>query len=111
VLGYTLPVLRAPILLPSRLILPGLAPGLAIGVNGGWTEISTPAAWEAVRALGTRVDTLTGEPVPLSRPTDGVRASAELLVTFFSGALSLGATRPLDRSGGWRFTGRIGQGF
>lgn len=111
VLGYTLPVLRAPIRLPSRLILPGLAPGFAAGVHGGWTEVSSAAAQRALLELGTRMDEETGLPVPLSRGTDGVRASAEFLVTFFSGALGFGVTRPIDRPGAWKFTGRIGQGF
>jgi hypothetical protein len=47
----------------------------------------------------------------LSRPTGGMRASAEFLVTFFSGALAFGVTRPIDQAGKWKFTGRIGQGF
>lgn len=111
VLGYTLPILRAPIRLPSRLTLPGLAPGFAAGVHGGWTEISSAAARRAVLELGTVVDEETGLQVPLSRSTDGVRASAEFLVTFFSGALGFGVTRPIDRPGVWKFTGRIGQGF
>lgn len=111
VLGYTLPILRAPIRLPSRLILPGLAPGFAAGVQGGWTEVSSAAARRALLELGTIIDLETGLPTPLSRPTDGMRASAEVLVTFFSGALAFGVTRPVDRPGAWKFTGRIGQGF
>ena len=111
VLGYTFPVLRAPIRLPGNLIFPGLAPGLAAGIHAGWAGTSGPAADAALLELGATVDPATGVLVPLSRPTDGVRASAELLVTFFSGSLAVGVTRPIDRAGPWRFTGRIGQGF
>ncbi len=111
VLGYTLPVLRAPIRLPSALILPGLSPGIAAGIHGGWTEISSPAAQQALLELGSRPDSVTGLPVPLSRATGGMRASAEFLLTFFSGALAFGVTRPIDQPGKWKFTGRIGQGF
>lgn len=111
VLGYTLPFLHAPIRLPGRLILPGLAPGFAAGIHAGWTETSGPAADAALLELGAVVDPATGAMVPLSRTTDGVRASAEFLVTFFSGSLAVGVTRPIDRGGPWRFTGRIGQGF
>lgn len=111
VLGYTFPFLRAPIRLPGRLILPGLAPGIAAGIHAGWTEVSSPEAEAALLELGATPDTVTGMLVPLSRPTDGVRASAEFLVTFFSGAVAVGVTRPIDRQGPWRFTGRIGQGF
>jgi hypothetical protein len=110
VVGYTFPFLRAPIRLPSLLILPGLAPGVAAGIQGGWTEISSDAARQAVLELGTDPD-IQDAAVPLSRATDGMRASAEFLVTFFSGALAFGVTRPIDQPGKWKFTGRIGQGF
>jgi hypothetical protein len=111
VIGYTFPILRAPIRLPSALVLPGLAPGVAAGVHGGWTEISSDAARQAVLELGTTIDKTTGLAVPISRPTGGMRASAELLATFFSGALAFGVTRPIDESAKWKFTARIGQGF
>ena len=111
VAGYTLPILRAPIRLPSQLILPGLAPGFAAGIHGGWTEVSSMAARRSLFELGTTIDSQTGRPLSVSRATGGARASAELLMTFFSGAVSFGITRPLDHIGLWKFTGRIGQGF
>ncbi|HVF39570.1 MAG TPA: hypothetical protein VM939_06685 [Gemmatimonadaceae bacterium] len=111
VVGYTFPFLRAPIRLPSRLIFPGLAPGIAAGIHGGWTEISGAAAQQALLELGSITDSATSVTVPISRPTGGMRASAELLLTFFSGAVALGVTRPVDQAGSWKFTGRIGQGF
>lgn len=111
VLGYTFPFLRAPIHLPSRLILPGIAPGVAAGIHAGWTEVSSPAAERAVLELGTFTDPVTGVAVPLSRPTDGIRASAEFLLTFFSGSVAVGVTRQIDRSGPWKLTARMGQGF
>ncbi|MEX1187288.1 MAG: hypothetical protein WEA80_11920 [Gemmatimonadaceae bacterium] len=111
VVGYTLPLLRAPIRLPGRLIVPGIAPGIAAGIHAGWTGVSGPEAEAALLELGAVTDSVTGALVPLSRTTDGVRASAEFLVTFFSGALAVGVTRPIDRAGPWKFTGRIGQGF
>ncbi len=110
VLGYTLPILTAPIRLPGQFVFPGLAPGVAAGLHGAWTEISSPEARAAVFKLGVMPDS-AGTPLPLSRATDGVRASAEFLVTFFSGAVAFGVTRPVDRPGKWRFTARIGQGF
>ena len=111
VVGYTLPVLRAPIRFPGLLILPGIAPGLAAGVHGGWAEISGEKARAALLELGTLPDIEGNPTVPLSRPTDGMRASAEFLVTFFSGALAFGVTRAIDQPDKWKFTGRIGQGF
>jgi hypothetical protein len=111
VLGYTFPFLRAPIHLPSRLIVPGVAPGLAAGISAGWTRISGPAAEQALTELGTRLDPTSGAALPISRATDGVRASAELLFTLFNGALAAGVTRPIDTHGAWQFTARMGQGF
>jgi hypothetical protein len=111
VIGYTFPILRAPIRLPSALVLPGLAPGVAAGIHGGWAEVSSDEARQALIELGTRLDPATNLQVPLSRPTGGVRASAEFLATFFSGALAIGVTRPIDESRKWKFTWRIGQGF
>jgi hypothetical protein len=111
VLGYTFPFLRAPIQLPSRLIVPGLAPGVAAGIHAGWAEISGPAAQRALVELGTTIDPATSLPVALSRPTDGVRASAEFLFTLFNGAAAVGVTRVIDTRGPWKFTARIGQGF
>jgi len=110
VVGYTFPILRAPIRLPGLLILPGLAPGVAAGIHGGWAELSSSEARQAVFELGFLTD-IEGNAIPISRATDGVRATAELLVTFFSGALAFGVTRPIDQPGNWKFTGRIGQGF
>jgi hypothetical protein len=109
--GYTFPVLRAPMILPGRLVVPGLAPGLAVGVHGGWTQLSSDAARDAALALVSGPDWPIVDPDSLPRETDGIRASGEILATFFSGALSIGMTRPLDGSGGWRFLARIGQGF
>jgi hypothetical protein len=111
VLGYTFPFLKAPMRLPSELVVPGLAPGIAAGIHGAWTEISGPAAQRALLELGTRTDSISGVIVPLSRSTDGMRASAEVLLTFFTGALAVGVSRPIDHPGSWKFTGRIGQGF
>jgi hypothetical protein len=110
VVGYTFPFLRAPMHLPEGLIAPGLAPGIAAGIHGAWTELSSIEARSALFVLGTRQDA-SGAQVPLSRSTDGARASAEFLVTFFSGALGIGVAKPIDYAGPWKITGRIGQGF
>jgi len=110
VLGYTLPFLRAPMHLPSNLIVPGISPGLAAGIHAGWTDVSNLAAVIAVQELGVRPDS-NGLLVPISRPTEGVRASAEFLITFFNGAVAAGITRPIDTRGPWKFTARMGQGF
>ncbi len=110
VIGYTLPFLRAPIRLPSRLILPGIAPGVAAGIHAGWTDVSSPAAEQAMLELGSAANE-SGVPVPLSQTTNGIRTSAEFLLTFFSGSVAVGVTRQIDRSGPWKLTARMGQGF
>ena len=110
VLGYTFPFLRAPIHLPSELIVPGIAPGVAAGIHAAWTEVSNQKAAAALLELGTTADA-SGAIFPVSRPTDGVRASAEFLITFFNGAVAAGITRQIDTRGPWKFTARMGQGF
>lgn len=111
VLGYTLPVLRATMHFPSHLIVPGIAPGVAAGIHAAWTDVSSPAAQRALEALGTSTNPASGSVVPISRPTDGIRASAEFLFTLFNGALAAGITRVIDTNGAWKFTARMGQGF
>ena len=111
VVGYTFPFLKAPMIFPGRVIVPGIAPGLAAGIHAGWAGISGAAAQRALLELGATTDSVTGIMVPISRPTEGVRASAEFLLTFFNGALGVGITRPIDTHGRWTFTGRMGQGF
>jgi hypothetical protein len=110
VLGYTFPFLHAPMHLPSRLILPGIAPGVAAGIHAGWTGVSGSAAQRALLELGT-VANADGEQMAISQPTNGVRASAEFLLTFFSGSVAVGVARQIDRSGPWKLTARMGQGF
>jgi hypothetical protein len=91
--AYYLPVLRTPIRL-GRLVLPGLSPGIGAGTQGGWTEASSPAARAALLALG---DGLVPAPVPTAR----VRATGDLRLTFLSGAIGVGVSRPLDHADGW----------
>jgi hypothetical protein len=108
---YNFPFLRSPIILPSRLIIPGLAPGVSAGVQGGWAEVSSDRARRALLELGARRDTATGALIPISAPTNGIRASADLRLTFFSGAASIGVTRAIDRADKWRFIATVGQAF
>lgn len=110
VAGYTSPFFRAPMHVPSRLILPGIAPGIAAGLHAGWAGVSNASARKAMLELGTIPDS-AGKPVSISQPTNGIRASAEFLLTFFSGSLAVGVTRQIDRTGPWKLTARMGQGF
>ena len=92
--AYYVPFARSPLRI-GRLVLPGISPGIGMGIQGGWTDATTEAARSALRSLGG--DGIT----PLSRPTDRVRATADFRVTFLSGALGFGISRPIDQPGEW----------
>jgi hypothetical protein len=121
--GYTmlaLPVLRAPIRLTRRYLLPGPTPALSAGIHAGWAEASGPAARSAIALLGSRIDPVTGAPildpvsglpVPVSRPTDGWRATVSAGVRFFGGSVFLGVARPVDHAGPWKGVFGIGGAF
>jgi hypothetical protein len=101
-------ILKAPIRLSRALLLPGLDPGISFGMQAGWTEASSPAARAAVRRLGGTTDS-SGQFTPFSRPSDGWRASIDVRLRFFNGAVGLGMARPVDRSAPWRFIASFGQ--
>jgi hypothetical protein len=102
---YSFPVWRSPRRLWRTLFIPGLGPGLAAGLQGGWTRLSTDAARLAVTQLGN------GNPIPVSRATGGFRATLGLGVTLFSGAVHFGFARPIDHQASWRFVGGLGRTF
>jgi hypothetical protein len=106
---YATPYWRAPLRLGRRWVLPGHSPALAGGVQAGWTEASDDAALASIERLGTRVDSATGARIPISRPTEGVRASANMGLRFFGGAVFVGVVRPVDRAGTWRWTFSLAQ--
>jgi hypothetical protein len=103
---YSFPVWRAPLRLWRTLFIPGVSPGLAAGLQGGWTSLSTDAARVAVDQLGAGFST-----IPVSRATGGFRATLGLGVTLFSGALHAGFARPVDHQAPWRLVGGLGRGF
>ena len=106
-----LPLLRAPIRIGRRWFLPALSPAIAVGLQGGWTGISSDDATRAVSLLGPVRDTRTGaprmtssgQPLPLSRPTVRMRSSAEAGLRFFGGSVGIGVARPIDHRAKWRF--------
>jgi hypothetical protein len=116
--SYTFPVLRRPWRLGRSLMLPGLSPGFAMGIQGGWTEISSDGAREAVRLLDPAAvvpcDPASSAPCaaePISRATDRIRATADARVTLLGGMLGFGVARPVDHRARWRFVVRVGQEF
>ena len=95
--SYRLPLLRSPIHVYRQFWLPEPGPSLAVILQSGWAEASTPGARAAVAALGS----LNGN--ALSRPTGDVRSSVSAGLRFFGGSIGLMVTRPLDHNDQWRF--------
>ena len=106
---YATPYWRAPLRVGRRWVLPGLAPALTAGVQAGWTRASDAAALAAIARLGVRTSTATGALEPISRPTEGVRASVNAGVRFFGGAVFVGAARRVDRGAAWRASVTLAQ--
>lgn len=102
---YGLPYLRAPFPLIAGFVVPAIAPELDLGVQTGMAWASGDEARAAVRRLGDRVDEVTGEPVidpdtgepiPLSVPTDQLRATMSFGLRVLSGAVYVGFALPID---------------
>jgi hypothetical protein len=113
--AYTFPVLRRPWRVVRALMLPGLSPGVAAGVQGGWTEASNAATRLAIRRLDPGfsdqceiVDTCGA---PISTPTHRIRATADVRLTFFGGLVGVGFARPIDQSARWRLAFRFAQEY
>jgi hypothetical protein len=104
--SYTFSLWRTPRRIWRYLWLPGLAPGLAAGVQGGWTDISSDAARAAVLQLGAPWSS-----APVSRATDGARATVGFGLTLFSGSAHLGLARPVDRRAPWKLVVGVGPAF
>lgn len=97
---YNAPNLQQPIRF-RRFFLPAIAPGASVGVQGGWTELPNAGARAAASRLGLQQG-VNGALVPVSRPTDGARASVSAGLRFFGGGMFVGATRPIDHADKWR---------
>jgi hypothetical protein len=104
--SYALPLWRAPHRLRGNWFMPGVAPGMAAGFQGGWTELSTDASRAAVQQLGAG-----WSPVPVSRATDGIRATVGAGFTLFSGFVHFGVVRPVDRPAPWKLSLGVGPAF
>ena len=104
-MSYRLPVLRRPFRV-RRFLLPGIAPGIAVGAQGGWTEISSPAAQRAVNLLGAGWSA-----TPVSVATGGARATVGGGITLFSDVLHVGIARPVDHAAPWKLVAGVGLVF
>lgn len=113
--GYTFPLLRRPWRLLRALVVPGLSPGVAAGIQAGWAEASNATARAAIRGLDPTAsadcETIGVCPTPTSTPTHGVRATVDARLTMFGGLVGVGVARPIDRAAPWRLAFRFGQEY
>jgi hypothetical protein len=104
--SYRFPIWRRPMHFWRNYFMPGLGPGLALSAQGGWTELSSIGARQAVMQLGDG-----WSPVPVSQATNGVRATVGAGVTLFSDLVHIGVARAVDRAAHWRFVAGFGATF
>jgi hypothetical protein len=107
-LQYTSPFLRRPIRV-GRFFLPAIAPGASIGVQSGWADAPNAAARAAIDRLAVIDPRLLASYAPVSRPSDGIRASVTAGLRLFSGGAFIGATRPVDQAARWKMLVTFGQ--
>jgi hypothetical protein len=104
--SYSFPIWTSPHRFWRALFIPGVGPGLAARLQGGWTELLTNASRVAVTELGAGWST-----VPVSRATGSFRATLGLGATLFSGSVHLGVARPIDHQAPWQLVGGLGRNF
>jgi hypothetical protein len=103
--SYRLGVLQRPWRFSRGLMLPGLSPGLAASLQGGWSALSSQAAAAATARL------TAGTTLPAPTPTDGIRATAGIGVTAFSDLVHVGVARAVDRRAPLRLVAGFGTAF
>ena len=89
-------------------VLPGLTPGLSVGMQGGVAEANDHAARASILRLGTRADS-SGSLIPVARESNGLRATASAGIRFFAGSVFIGIARPIDHDEKWRGLVSFGQ--
>jgi hypothetical protein len=102
VVMYRLNAMNVPMPITRRLWLPSPSPALSVGVQAGWTEISTDAAQVAIDQLGYVDPTVLALWRPVSRASNGVRATVTAGVRLFGGGVGILLARPVDHRGAWR---------
>jgi hypothetical protein len=104
--SYRFAAWRRPMHLWRNYFIPGIGPGFAVSAQGGWTELSSVGARAAAMQLGDGWST-----IPVSQPTNGVRATVGAGVTLFSDLMHIGLARPVDRAAPWQFVAGFGATF
>lgn len=105
---YRFNIWQVPVPLTRRLWLPSPSPALSVGIQAGWTDISTAAARVAVDQLGIIDPAQLALWRPVSRGSDGVRATVTGGLRFFGGAVGVLLARPVDHRGGWHLRLTLG---
>ena len=100
---YQLNILSAPVRLTEFILLPALAPALAVSLQSGWTGASSAAARESILRLGGTAQS------PVSTVTGGARSTVAVGVRFLGGAVGLSLARALDHADRWRGQLSFGQ--
>ena len=88
-----------------NLMVPGLSPGIAVGAQGGWSELSSPGAMLSARRL------IEGVAPGSLESTSGIRATVGAGLTLFSDLVHVGVARPVDRAARLRLVGGFGTAF
>jgi hypothetical protein len=104
-LSYRFGLWKRPIRVWHDILLPGVSPGLALSVQGAWSELSSPGAAAAATVL------TAGTSLAVPEATGGARATAGAGLTFFSDLLHVGLARPLDRKAPLRVVAGFGLAF
>jgi hypothetical protein len=92
IVTYRLPLFRAPIHIFKWIWLPEPSPALALSLQTGWSQLSSPAALAAATELGALV-TPTGTGRPKTTIGAGIR--------FFGGSMGLTMARAIDHADIW----------
>jgi hypothetical protein len=103
--SYRVGIWKRPIHVGRYVLLPGIAPGIALSMQGGWSELSSAGAIAAANAL------TVGTTLPAPEETHGARATAGIGFTFFSDLLHIGVARPIDRAAPPRLVAGFGAIF
>jgi len=102
--SYRLNIWQRPRRVWRNFLMPGLSPGIAGSVQGGWSELSSPGAIAAAARL-------TSPGLPVAVPTNGAVATAGVGLTFFSDMIHFGVARPIDRAARLKFVAGFGTAF
>ena len=104
--SYRFGLWERPVHFWRTLYRPGVSPGIAVGAQGGWTQISSAGALRSIELLSAHSD--AGLPVGA---TGGMRTTLGGGLTLFSDIVHVGVARPLDHSAPWKLVVGFGTTF